>query len=93
MTTPARPTHTTTARFDADLWARLCLYAVQLNMSKGALIRAAVREFLARLDVEQQLEERVSGRLAEQDRRLGRIEEVLGGLVRGSLRAALKTDL
>lgn len=72
-----RPMHTTTVRFDADLWARLCLWCAALGLSKAELIRAAVREFIARLDLEPQLEERMGDRLADQERRLGRVEAIV----------------
>lgn len=47
--------HTTTVRFDADLWRRLCDIADQLGVARAALIRAAVREYVARIEHEDRL--------------------------------------
>lgn len=45
-----RPLHTTTVRFDADLWRRLCAIADWLDIARAQLIRAAVREFVVRVE-------------------------------------------
>lgn len=47
--------HTTTVRFDADLWRRLCAIADRLGVARAALIRAAVREYVARIEREDRL--------------------------------------
>jgi hypothetical protein len=48
----ARPLHTTTVRFDWDLWRRLSAQAERMSVPKAALIVAAVREFVVRLEAE-----------------------------------------
>jgi metal-responsive CopG/Arc/MetJ family transcriptional regulator len=56
--------HTTTVRFDADLWARLCEVADRLGVNRSELVRDATREHLVRLEHRDrltQLEERVDG--------------------------------
>lgn len=56
--------HTTTVRFDADLWERLCEVADRLGIARAALIRDATREHIARIehaDRLTQIEEQVRG--------------------------------
>jgi predicted transcriptional regulator len=56
--------HTTTVRFDRDLWERLCEIADRLGIARAALIRDATREHIARIehtDRLAQLEEQVRG--------------------------------
>jgi predicted transcriptional regulator len=58
------PQHTTTVRFDGDLWERLCEVADRLGIARAALIRDATREHIARIehtDRLAQLEEQVRG--------------------------------
>jgi predicted transcriptional regulator len=47
-----RPLHTTTVRFDADLWRRLCAVARVMDVPRAQLIRAAVREFVVRVEID-----------------------------------------
>jgi predicted DNA-binding protein len=42
--------HTTTVRFDADLWERLCELADRLGIARAALIRDATREHITRIE-------------------------------------------
>jgi predicted transcriptional regulator len=56
--------HTTTVRFDPDLWARLGLAAEELAVARSALIRDATREHVTRMEYEDRLaalEEQVHG--------------------------------
>lgn len=56
--------HTTTVRFDGDLWNRLGDAADRLGVRRAELIRDAAREHLARLDQLDrlgELEQRVDG--------------------------------
>lgn len=56
--------HTTTVRFDGDLWSRLGDTADRLGVRRAELIRDAAREHLARLDQLDrlaELEQRVDG--------------------------------
>lgn len=73
------PLHTTTVRFDVDLWARLCLHTVRLGVGKGTLINMAVREFIARREAAQQLEPAIQEAVSGLEQRLRRIEAVLRG--------------
>lgn len=74
--------HTTTVRFDWELWGRICETAELLGVAHAAFIRDATREHLARIDhtdrlsqLEQQVGElmrtvaNVSARLRELFRR------------------------
>lgn len=74
--------HTTTVRFDWELWGRICEMADLLGVAHAAFIRDATREHLARIEhkdrlsqLEQQVGElmktvaNLSGRLRELFRR------------------------
>ncbi len=58
--------HTTTVRFDADLWRRLCAIAEWLDIARAQLIRAAVREFVVRVEADFEQRQRL------RDEQLGR---------------------
>lgn len=61
-----RPLHTTTVRFDADLWRRLCAIAEWLDVARAQVIRAAVREFVVRVETD------FEHRQQQRDEQLGR---------------------
>lgn len=61
------PAHVTTARFDADLWSAVVEQARRLGVARAQLIRAAVREYVARLEFEDRIS-LVEGRLARVER-------------------------
>lgn len=80
MTTNDRPPlHTTTVRFDVDLWARLCLHAMRLGVGKSTLVNMAVREFVARREAAQQVDPTIEETVSGLEWRLQRIEAVLRG--------------
>ncbi len=76
------PSHVTTARFDADLWAALVEQAGRLDVARAELIRAAVREYVARLSFED--------RISVMEGRLARVERVLVRVARKDV--ALPSD-
>ena len=71
--------HTTTVRFDGDLWGRLGDAADRLGVRRAELIRDAAREHLARLD---QLD-----RLGELEQRVDGLAQAIALLSRAHRRA------
>lgn len=80
------PLHTTTVRFDADLWRRLGVLAERLQVPKAELIRSGVREHVVRVETGEQRPAVVAALRLE--RRLRRVELVLARATSESRRAA-----
>ncbi len=75
------PQHTTTVRFDSDLWERLCEIADRLGIARAAFIRDATREHIARIehtDRLAQLEEQVRGLMSTVGGFSKRLRELFG---------------
>lgn len=74
--------HTTTCRFDRDLFARIRLEAERRGVSNGEVIRVLVAEGLARRDgFEQAARETFGADLAAHGDRLDRLEGIVRELV------------
>jgi hypothetical protein len=74
----SRPLHTTTVRFDADLWDRVCLHSTMLSVGKATLINTAVRELIVRREAAQQVEPTIQESVVGLARRLSRLETAMG---------------
>ncbi|MDO8213464.1 hypothetical protein [Conexibacter sp. CPCC 206217] len=66
-------------RFDDELWNRICLYADVLGVANAALIRAAVREYLTRIEADRQLGWSLREQVAKLLVRVRRIEKAVYG--------------
>jgi hypothetical protein len=44
------PLHTTTVRFDAELWFRIVTLAAWMGISMAELVRAGAREYVVRIE-------------------------------------------